>query len=713
MFIPSKQAISVGTPALPVELLYVWINQDETGFVKKNGFNFSPNYTFTMTENNDGTHLLSWAENCDCPNVWNTEKILNLTAVVGKNGTGKSALLKHLVNAPMLPVQSGSRPDVDGDNTYGEQPYDINECSKMVQVFRSGDSLRVIHNLDEEHFATNPYIDSSHISVLSADDNPLHNQTRIYMTNAYSSSRSMWESVRKDKPIIFSPTGNYERADLFFKKTCGLELAKALINPNKDYDRAKKLDPLRAFCYLQDNIASHKTYKDFERLCAISYYHLLHSLDTSNAQIISDSKDLIISVANFFTLTNQATNKKSDYYDDRYLKALTTIQAAFKGYQSGARGKKPISDVLHAYLDFEERYLSLISKKYRTIYQLYTYYSNAYSQVDDLVSIIEGILPEPIPQNSSPNWRVAERIRLKYGSEAYNQFCEFIDQQMRQEHSFILKYLTIELPSQSSGEYALQNTFSWLRLLPSFHEILGEESVTIHNNILLLLDEADLYMHPEWQRQFLYAFSEKLKNEFPDKYIQIIISTHSPLMLSDVPSGNVIYLEKDQANGTCSRKPITRETFGANLFSLLKDSFFLDKSLGEFAHHTIRRVIEDLEILKKLDAQKNQIQNDDLRSSEGTKQYAALCKELLHSDEPLVETEFRKKCKNYRRTIDLIGEPMLRGKLREMYEDLFPEEDLNKRNLDKLRQLLESSDPNERRRYQKLLSDMLPTDDSD
>ena len=144
---------------------------------------------------------------------------------------------------------------------------------------------------------------------------------------------------------------------------------------------------------------------------------------------------------------------------------------------------------------------------------------------------------------SPKNLNASFRVRINRDSATYGRFCEFIDDIMTQEESFVLKYLLIDKVPLSSGEQALQNIFTWLRLPPSFNEIFGEESIPIHDNILLLLDEVDLYMHPEWQRNFLHYLSEQLKEEYKGKHIQIIISTHSPLVLSDIPYGNIIYLE--------------------------------------------------------------------------------------------------------------------------------------------------------------------------
>ena len=51
------------------------------------------------------------------------------------------------------------------------------------------------------------------------------------------------------------------------------------------------------------------------------------------------------------------------------------------------------------------------------------------------------------------------------------------------------------------------------------------------NNYLLLIDEIDLYLHPEWQQEFISVLLNELEKQFPDKKIQLVFSTHSPLLL--------------------------------------------------------------------------------------------------------------------------------------------------------------------------------------
>lgn len=104
----------------------------------------------------------------------------------------------------------------------------------------------------------------------------------------------------------------------------------------------------------------------------------------------------------------------------------------------------------------------------------------------------------------------------------------------------------------------------------------------------MFMDEADLTYHPEWQRRFVSILTAFIQEIYPKeccREVQIILSTHSPLLLGDMPSRNVIYLKKDEKTGITQTDGRGRiETFGQNIHLILRDSFFLsDGTIGEFA----------------------------------------------------------------------------------------------------------------------------------
>jgi polyhydroxyalkanoate synthesis regulator phasin len=102
-------------------------------------------------------------------------------------------------------------------------------------------------------------------------------------------------------------------------------------------------------------------------------------------------------------------------------------------------------------------------------------------------------------------------------------------------------------------------------------------------------------MHPEWQKKIIYY----LMNVFKNKNIHFVFAEHSPFLLSDIPKQNIIFLDTDE-EGNC--KVVDglnekKETFGANIHTLLSDSFFMEDGLmGEFAKS---KIDEAFDILNK------------------------------------------------------------------------------------------------------------------
>ena len=186
----------------------------------------------------------------------------------------------------------------------------------------------------------------------------------------------------------------------------------------------------------------------------------------------------------------------------------------------------------------------------------------------------------------------------------------------------------------SSGEqhlvHTMQSVLYHILNVNSVHN--SKESKNKYEYINIIFDEIELYFHPEYQRRFVFELLGRLDSlkkgtHIPKiKGINILFCTHSPFILSDIPKENVLFLGGE----------MDFKTFGANITTSLASSFFMEYLIGEFAKTKITNIIEKL----------NKISNDKKNNNDK---------------------------ENILKTIRLIDEPILRNKLIEMYYEKFAE----------------------------------------
>lgn len=155
----------------------------------------------------------------------------------------------------------------------------------------------------------------------------------------------------------------------------------------------------------------------------------------------------------------------------------------------------------------------------------------------------------------------------------------------------------------SSGEqqlvHTVQSVVYHLNNIQSAH--LGKGDRLKYKNVNIIYDEIELYFHPDYQRRFI----ADLLKEFERFYIggqkgiesiNIILLTHSPFILSDIPSNNIMLLDSDKKKRTIPKVPDS-QTFAANINEMLADSFFLKGTLiGRHAENKIAESIENIKV---------------------------------------------------------------------------------------------------------------------
>lgn len=149
----------------------------------------------------------------------------------------------------------------------------------------------------------------------------------------------------------------------------------------------------------------------------------------------------------------------------------------------------------------------------------------------------------------------------------------------------------------SSGENSMFNLFARL------YDAMQKDK---KDKIILLFDELDCCFHPQWQQEIIASLTKFLRSMYSEREFQIILTTHSPVLLSDIPKENVIFMRKEKVVNTKHE-----QTFAANIASLYYDSFFMEKgSIGEVARKSIAHFLDAISELEEEEREKGEMEEN-------------------------------------------------------------------------------------------------------
>jgi predicted ATPase len=205
-------------------------------------------------------------------------------------------------------------------------------------------------------------------------------------------------------------------------------------------------------------------------------------------------------------------------------------------------------------------------------------------------------------------------------------------------------FFSVKMTGISSGEQHM------LQLFARFYSL--KQELKDNQHLLILIDEGETSLHPQWQKQYIQLLKETLPLIFEKTPIQIILTSHSPFIVSDLPKENIIFLDTDEQNNTQVVDGLKqKETFGANIHTLFTDAFFMDGGLmGDFAKEQINKVIDFLNN-----------KSSSIKNNEQAQQY-----------------------------INLIGEPIVKRQLQKMLDSRrLKKADTNEKNIGQMKQTLD------------------------
>ena len=219
-------------------------------------------------------------------------------------------------------------------------------------------------------------------------------------------------------------------------------------------------------------------------------------------------------------------------------------------------------------------------------------------------------------------------VEIGYGEKNFDNRIEFeklyLDYEKLEKNAIDLKYYGFRAIDEfyynmSTGEANILKVMSYVKWL---------QMNSFQGTCQLVVDELESGMHLEWSRtliNFLVNYINEI-NRIGGMNFQLILTTHSPYMLSDIKPGNVIMLEKNQETGYSEGK-VLQNTFAKNIQEIMKENL-IDNIYGDFA-------------LAKIDSMISRLNGKEVQKGN--------------------EEELLKE-------IHLISEPILRNKLLEMYD---------------------------------------------
>lgn len=227
------------------------------------------------------------------------------------------------------------------------------------------------------------------------------------------------------------------------------------------------------------------------------------------------------------------------------------------------------------YLSIGDDYFHYGKNNLSDLYDLYDHYQEVSIEVDDNGAIQRFLTKDELlpPPSVSMDFDIVPIDKIK-ADGSYN------DKDV------------IPFEGLSAGERQIAYTVSNIMYhLVNINSVWYDfnSSVTEHQKdirysyVNLLFDELELYFHPELQRQFVQLVLTSLKCVRLDniKGVNILMVTHSPFIISDLPNSNIMFLDGR----------VKEQTFGANIYNLLDSGFFMNNSIGDVAYSETEDII--------------------------------------------------------------------------------------------------------------------------
>ena len=531
--------------------VYIWKYKN----LENVGLSIDSHYLYHL---NNSTKELSISDNSNHIECFYGKNIYSLCVIAGNNGAGKSNAIRFLLSTA-----------VEGMN-------EKSSCKGIV-VFRDERGKLCYYSSDSE----------VHVRY---DGKDIDKVGFIGCKSFFYSSHAMYKL----------PHGmlSFGSTDILLEELTGLYNATESVRIVKDYELYSNINALGGNRSYNDYLLAHMSQRSFKLLLFLRDYYLRTK---QLAGLTLPPCVLILANSSGY---NRYINSK-EYQDKRYgsnirkwdsLRNKILYEFFITSLLNKAFDNKTINNI-----DEFAKWQPLIDSWESLVIE---------SESDDVISLWETWM---IDKNFAIDLnRILSVVKIinttctfneTYGrfslqlKDNYNAVNSFIDSIYKTREFIAARFIDVTLSFNGINEAMMssgEEKFLYLMAELYYSHIINEEK---YDNVdapsLYVFDEAELGYHPEWQRNFV-AYLLDFFNHYDQQGIQIIITTHSPILLSDVTMQDTVLLEKRE--GKTIPKEEKRETFGTNIFELYRDSFFLkDGLMGEFATRKIKEIVEDVE----------------------------------------------------------------------------------------------------------------------
>lgn len=526
-------------------LCYIYIYSYR--LLKYVGITFDHHYSFKM--NGDTLHI----ERCDnLPEHYFGNGIYSVTSIVGKNGVGKTSLLRFVMES----VVKGYRiPGMNGVVVY--------ENGGSLQIYHPGSNSCPKLRIDSSvPYSKTSSLKSIPVMYYSGHFSPIIDRNDI-MTSELEGCY-----IASDQWLLVHDLLNYSNFDSIYlsgrmysymwayaaqnnARICELLMMDGIKDFLDDF-------PLPDYILIGRNDSGVEYLaNDFQRKIKLPGF----------VNVSKDSKQNNIAKFIYANIVNFVAEKKLD--DDLFLNILNQWQQSVKQ-----------GNVLEAF----ETFVNQLSIE-QGLRQMLLAISTVLTRLVEICNYEEksGVF----------------YIEVENGKQ---QLRELINELLNSHFYLTARFFDIyyshglyQNTVLSSGEQEMLNLLSRLyygiTLQPQ--RIGNRESPT-----LLLLDEAEIGFHPNWQRKYINLLLQFLNKKMlvkPSVDFQLVITSHSPIILSDLPICCVNILQHNE-DGETEVKEGEAQTFGENVFELYRRAFVMkDGLVGAFASNKIQALYEKIE----------------------------------------------------------------------------------------------------------------------